>query len=575
MTAERAEESSSTFLGIAIPSILQSLCEWSRPLVLLHFVALNSAGETAVTAGSSMSAADVSASAGLALTFFQVVVSYPTYGFASAFDTLTSQAFGSKRTELIATDLRIIWLLALGSTFLTSLLLLAIATYLAPIVAPANSDLDGGGLLLLNRFLLVLSPCIPATILWNILTRWLRAQHQSWAAVVGVVLGASLNLILNLPLLPSSSSRALSTPVVGDEGSGTKTTTMQPLLMAFSGSGWSPREIPFLALCIANMAMVIPVLVQTFLVRRNLLLGCGGGVTDLEIAEKQRSPAAAVSDFSSVSTLRPRLLQVLHLGAQGVMLTCGEIWCWEIQMLFATALGPASTAAYSICFNFYSFLVMVPVGLRNGLAAMIGFHVGRGSASGAQEALLFGLRLGGGILLVYFLGLMLLGGKVAALFSESEEVQSLVVQSLRVIAAYQVCDGAYIILVGALTGVGQQGAGAVATLAFYLVGIPFALGFAFALQGGTAGLWLGMGLANILVFLIVLRKVRKLDFAEEVDQRSGILRQNSGRDLLALRQQSVEERQPTLSQHSIELKDVRAPYGGDGQIFSPNGLIGA
>merc|ERR1711874_629417 len=82
-----------------------------------------------------------------------------------------------------------------------------------------------------------------------------------------------------------------------------------------------------------------------------------------------------------------RLRNVNFLGFKGILLTCGEIWAWEILIFFCSILGPVSVAAYTISFNVYSFLVMVPVGLRTGLSVIVGFHIGRGSASDAERAL--------------------------------------------------------------------------------------------------------------------------------------------------------------------------------------------
>lgn len=455
-----------TLLEIAVPSILQALCEWSRPLVLLHFVARSRDGAT-----------DASASAGLALTFFNCAVAYLSYGFAGAFDTLTSQAFGSGRRDLIAVDLRILLVMSLVFTVLTSTILLAIAMWLSPAIAP----LDG---VLVNQFLYILFPSVPATIIWNMLTHWLRAQHRSGAIVVGVVFGASLNVLLNL-WLPSLLAAA----------------TVQPLV--------SSVATPFLALSIANTAMVVPVLAQT------CVLWC-----ELELGVGSKHPP---------STSLGRLRKVLSLGMQGILLTCGEIWAWEIQILFCSVLGPASIAAYTISFNFYSFLVMVPVGLRTGLSAVIGFHIGRGSASDATEALRHGLYYLAVVATVYFVSMAFLGQEIACLFTASPTVQSLVATSLLVIAFYQAFDGLYAVLVGALLGVGKQGTGASATLAFYVLGLPAAGLFAFLLRGGVPGLWLGMGMANIVVCLIVVRRVRAVSFADEVaSARAALLPNEEG-----------------------------------------------
>eukprot|EP00928_Gymnodinium_smaydae_P036596 TRINITY_DN25554_c0_g1_i1.p1 TRINITY_DN25554_c0_g1~~TRINITY_DN25554_c0_g1_i1.p1 ORF type:complete len:463 (-),score=53.57 TRINITY_DN25554_c0_g1_i1:266-1654(-) len=438
-----------TLLGLAVPCILQALCEWSRPLVLLHFVSISDDGD-----------ADVGASAGLALTFFNCAVSYITFGFASAFDTLTSQAFGASRNDLRAIDFKIIGLLSIVFTVLTSAALLAIGVFVAPLVAPVGGHL-------VSNFLLALAPSIPFVIVWNMLTRWLRAQHRSRAIVVGVVAGAVGNVLFNI--------------------------MFQHHATALDERGIDLSSAAFLALSLANVVMVIPLLVDTWIVWR-------------ELAEAE----------TSLKMFVERLRKILKLGWHGILLTCGEIWAWEIQIILCAFLGAAATSAYTICFNFYSFLVMVPVGLRSGLANVVGYHVGRGSAQAAEESLRQSLYYLSGVVSFYFLCMMFAGSEIASQFSSSPAVQDLVIQSLKAIAVYQAFDGAYVVLVGALSGVGKQGVSAMATMAFYVIGIPTAVLLAFPLQLSVTGLWLGMGMANIVVCLIVVQQVRALDFAQEV-----------------------------------------------------------
>jgi len=247
--------------------------------------------------------------------------------------------------------------------------------------------------------------------------------------------------------------------------------------------------------------MLIPVLVQTYLVWSHF--------------------GASAKDGPWLNC--SRLRKVVSLGMKGILLTCGEIWAWEIQILFCSVLGPVSVAAYTISFNFYSFLVMVPVGLRTGLAVTVGFHIGQGNPSEAATALRQSLYYLSGVACIYFVALVFFGQQIAFVFSTSPQVLSLTAQCLFVIAFYQAFDGAYVVLVGALLGVGQQGVGAQATLAFYIIGLPAALFFAFKLQGGAAGLWLGMGIANVIVFLLVLRRICNLEFAHEVDSAKAAL----------------------------------------------------
>lgn len=454
----RTRPASRLLLQLACPTVVQALFEWSRPLVLLLF-ALH-------TSSACVDCVDVAASAGLSVTLFNCAVIYPTYGFASAADALTAQAFGSGRMDFVAQDFGTMLWTAVAASALAGALLAAAVFQLAPAIAPA------GGLYV-ARYLAILGPTVPAAVCWTFVSRWLRAQSRTATTVIAIICGASLNVVLNVWLPPN--------------------------LMPDTAR-------PFAAFAISSVLMLVPVLVDAAFVWR-LMPRCQ--LEEASILHRAGGEAC-------MGKLSDRRRYFLRLGLSGSALACGEMYAWEIPAVLCVALGPASVAAYSLCFNVWSFLAMLPVGIKNALSVVIGASVGSGDAAGAREALNTALHLLGVLMVMLCPGLLLGGPQLAALLTESPEVATIAALNFRVIAVYSLCAVPFNILLGALVGIGKQGLGAVAMILYYVIGLPAALVLAFAMHFGAPGLWLGMTVANVTVCGVVMRHVWFIDFDGEV-----------------------------------------------------------
>jgi MATE family multidrug resistance protein len=95
-------------------------------------------------------------------------------------------------------------------------------------------------------------------------------------------------------------------------------------------------------------------------------------------------------------------------------------------------------------------------------------------------------------------------------YSNEVEVVKYVAAMMPILAASNFMDGLQCVLSGSVRGIGMQEIGAFINLgAYYLVGIPCAVLFAFVLHIGGKGLWLGILCALVVqvacLFIIVLR----------------------------------------------------------------------
>lgn len=79
------------------------------------------------------------------------------------------------------------------------------------------------------------------------------------------------------------------------------------------------------------------------------------------------------------------------------------------------------------------------------------------------------------------------------LFTQDEEVITIVAHTLPVVAITQVFDGLCAGAHGLLRGIGKQSVGGPANLvAYYVISLPISLGLAFGLGMRLDGLWLGV-----------------------------------------------------------------------------------
>ncbi|MFS7935793.1 putative multi antimicrobial extrusion protein [Helianthus anomalus] len=152
-------------------------------------------------------------------------------------------------------------------------------------------------------------------------------------------------------------------------------------------------------------------------------------------------------------------------------------------------------------------ICMIPLGLCGATSVRVSNELGAGRAHAALLAIRVSIFsvVTEGILgaLILILGRKLWG----YCYSNEEEVVSYIAQMMPLLAASHVVDGIQSVLSGAVRGSGRQKIGALLNLgAYYLIGIPLAVLFAFVLHFGGKGLWFGIiaALFSQALFLLIL-----------------------------------------------------------------------
>lgn len=213
-------------------------------------------------------------------------------------------------------------------------------------------------------------------------------------------------------------------------------------------------------------------------------------------------------------SLRPVRAGVLRAGPMARMLRLGtpvglhmafEYGAFAITGLLMGALGTVAVASHQIALNLAALTFMVPVGISQATAVLVGRAVGRGNGEEAGRAARAGLALGGAFMVVSAVVFLTVPELLARGYTDQAVVLSLTVQLIPIAGVFQIVDGLQVVAAGALRGTGDTRVPMIAgALGFYAVGLP--VGFALSRNGaGPQGLWWGLavGLGAVAFFLLL------------------------------------------------------------------------
>ena len=168
-------------------------------------------------------------------------------------------------------------------------------------------------------------------------------------------------------------------------------------------------------------------------------------------------------------------------------------------------MGTVAIAGHQIALNLAAFAFMIPLGISQAAAILVGRAVGRGDPGAAR-------RSAGGAVLVcclvmaataaVFLGLP---GFLADQFTTETRVAAVAAALIPVAGMFQLFDGLQVVCTGALRGVADTMRPMIYNmLGFWVFGMPLSLWLGFRLEMGPVGLWWGLaaGLGAVAVLLM-------------------------------------------------------------------------
>jgi MATE family multidrug resistance protein len=205
-----------------------------------------------------------------------------------------------------------------------------------------------------------------------------------------------------------------------------------------------------------------------------------------------------------VFLLRP-LGRMIRLGAPiGIQLSL-EFWAFGTIGILMGWMGTVAMAGHQVALNLASLTFMVPLGISQATAVLVGQGVGRGDPAGARRAAGAGLLIGVGFMTLTAALFLLFPETLALVYSDEAEVVALAALLIPLAGVFQVFDGLQVVSSGVLRGVGDTRSPMIVNLlGFWCLGIPVSLWLGFWTPAGPVGLWWGLvvGLAAVAVFLL-------------------------------------------------------------------------
>ncbi|KAJ4961265.1 hypothetical protein NE237_021175 [Protea cynaroides] len=201
------------------------------------------------------------------------------------------------------------------------------------------------------------------------------------------------------------------------------------------------------------------------------------------------------------------ILNFLKLSIPSALMVCIEFWSFEMMVLMAGLLPDPQleTSVLAIILNTCGLTFNISFGLSGTASTRVSNELGAGRPQAARVAVLSVLLMAIADGTILGLTMILLRNIWGSLFSNEEKVVTYVSKTIPLLAASIFLDGFQCALTGIVRGSGWQETGAFVNLgAYYLVGVPSAIVFAFVLHIGGKGLWMGIVCALLVQVLSLL-----------------------------------------------------------------------
>ncbi|XVF30682.1 hypothetical protein REPUB_Repub16aG0079200 [Reevesia pubescens] len=204
--------------------------------------------------------------------------------------------------------------------------------------------------------------------------------------------------------------------------------------------------------------------------------------------------------------------------SSGVML-CLELWYNTILILLTGNLRNSQVAidALAICLNINGWEMMISLGFLAAASVRVSNELGRGSSKGAKFSIMATTLTSLSIGFVLFVLFLCLRGRLAYIFTESEEVADAVADLSPLLACSILLNSVQPVLSGVAVGAGWQSIVAWVNIAsYYLIGIPIGVVLGYVFNMEVKGVWIGMLLGTLVQTIVLVIITWKTDWDKQV-----------------------------------------------------------
>lgn len=212
-----------------------------------------------------------------------------------------------------------------------------------------------------------------------------------------------------------------------------------------------------------------------------------------------------LKDFALRSFSRVRSWQLLRLGAPVAMQYTFEISAFAGANILIGTISAVDQAAHQVAISLASITYMMASGLSSAAAIKSGNNFGAKNFAGLRLSAISSYHIVLGFMSVTALIFMFGNHILPWIYTSDQQVIQVAAQLLILAAIFQLFDGAQVVGLGILRGMGDVNYPTLITfLAYWVLGLPFGYWLGFHLHLGAIGVWcglvLGLGVASLLLF---------------------------------------------------------------------------
>ncbi|MCU0621519.1 MAG: MATE family efflux transporter [Gemmatimonadales bacterium] len=187
------------------------------------------------------------------------------------------------------------------------------------------------------------------------------------------------------------------------------------------------------------------------------------------------------------------LLRMLRLGAPIGIQSMLEYTAFGMVGLLMGRIGTTAVAAHQVAINLASLTFMVPLGVGQAAAVLVGHAVGARDPVAARGAARAAVAYGVGFMGLTAIAFLVAPRFLAQLYTTDAATVALAATLLPVAGVFQLVDGLQAVTAGVLRGAGDTRVPMLINLGgFWLFGIPLCLLLGFRAGLGAVGLWWGL-----------------------------------------------------------------------------------
>ncbi len=187
------------------------------------------------------------------------------------------------------------------------------------------------------------------------------------------------------------------------------------------------------------------------------------------------------------------IMGVLRVGLPIAVSQMMESSLFTTAALLIGGFGAAAAGSHLIALNVAALCFMVPLGIAFAITVRVGLAVGRRDRPGVRRAGLVGIGLALGAQAASSIVLLSAPEWIAGWFTRDPEILARAAVLLRLAGVFQLSDGLQVSAIGALRGMKDTRLPMFITaLAYWGVGMPLAVFFAFRMGLEAPGVWLGL-----------------------------------------------------------------------------------